>query len=180
MTKRISTPLSDECIEELHVGDMVLLSGRILVARDAAHKRLVEAMKNGEAPFPIKGETIFYAGPAPTPPGCVIGPIGPTTSGRMDAYTPYLLDRGLRGMIGKGLRSQAVLDSVVKNRAVYFGATGGTAVLLADSVVSSEIVAYEDLGPEAVLRLEVRDMPLVVLADCHGGDLYRRDEYRRR
>ena len=131
-------------------------------------------IKNGkEIPFSLKGETIFYAGPAPTPPGFVIGPIGPTTSGRMDPYTPFLLDIGLKGMIGKGRRSQEVLDSIVKNKAVYFGATGGTAVLISNSVVSVEKVAYDDLGPEAILRLEVKEMPLVVLADSQGECLYK-------
>ena len=172
MVKKVTTPLSDDCIKDLRAGDIVLLSGRILVARDAAHKRLVEAMQDGEAPVEVKDETIFYAGPAPTPPGAVIGPIGPTTSYRMDPYTPYLLEHGLKGMIGKGRRSPEVLEAIKKNTAVYFGATGGTSVLLASSVVSAEKVAYEDLGPETVLRLEVKDMPLVVLADCCGGNLY--------
>lgn len=173
MVKKVTTPLSDDCIKDLRAGDIVLLSGRILVARDAAHKRLVEAMQAGEAPFEVRDETIFYAGPAPTPPGAVIGPIGPTTSYRMDPYTPYLLEHGLKGMIGKGRRSPEVLEAIKKNTAVYFGATGGTSVLLASAVVSAEKVAYEDLGPETVLRLEVKDMPLVVLADCHGGNLYK-------
>ena len=175
MAKYITTPLSQDTINDLKAGDVVFLSGKIIVARDAAHKRLVEALKAGEdIPFSLKDETICYAGPAPTPPGAVIGPIGPTTSGRMDTYTPYLLGRGLRGMIGKGRRSQEVLRSICDNQAVYFGATGGTAVLLSDSVISAEVIAFEDLGPEAVLRLDVKDMSLVVLADCHGGDLYSR------
>lgn len=172
MAKYVETPLTKEVIDGLRAGDVVLLSGKILVARDAAHKRLVDAIKAGDAPFPVKGETIFYAGPAPTPPGAVIGPIGPTTSYRMDPYTPFLLNLGVKGMIGKGKRSPEVLASIKKNGAVYFGATGGTAVLLASSVVSVEKVAYDDLGPEAILRLEVRDMPLVVLADRYGGNLY--------
>ncbi|MDO5116681.1 MAG: Fe-S-containing hydro-lyase [Synergistaceae bacterium] len=171
--KKISLPLSDEEAEALRAGDVVRLSGKILVGRDAAHKRMIEAIESrGEPPFSIENEIIYYAGPAPTPPGAVTGPIGPTTSGRMDPYTPLLLEKGLRGMIGKGKRSEAVLEAIKKYKAVYFGATGGTAVLLADSVKSAEKVAYEDLGPEAVLRLEVEDMPLVVLADCHGGNLY--------
>ena len=173
MIKHLNTPLSEEDVTELRAGDIVTLSGSILIARDAAHKRLTESIASGEEePFPIKGEIIFYAGPAPTPPGEVIGPIGPTTSGRMDPYTPFLLERGLRGMIGKGKRSAEVLEAIKKYRAVYFGATGGTAVLLSRSVVSVEMVAYEELGPEAVLRLKIREMPLVVLADCHGGDIY--------
>ncbi|MEG1798983.1 MAG: Fe-S-containing hydro-lyase [Synergistaceae bacterium] len=175
MVKHIKTPLEEQTIKELHAGDIVLLSGKILVARDAAHKRLTDALKSGELlPFSIEKETIFYAGPAPTPPGAVIGPIGPTTSGRMDPYTPFLIERGLRGMIGKGKRSAEVLKSIAEHCAVYFGATGGTAVLLSDSVISAEAVAYEDLGPEAILRLEVKDMPLVVIADCHGANLYDR------
>lgn len=171
--KHIRLPLSDEDVEALHAGDIVRLSGKILVGRDAAHKRISEAFKDGgEPPFSIDNEVIYYAGPAPTPPGAVIGPIGPTTSGRMDPYTPLLLSKGLRGMIGKGKRTSEVLEAVREHKAVYFGATGGTAVLLANSVKSAERVAYDDLGPEAVLRLEVEDMPLVVLADCHGGNLY--------
>lgn len=171
--KYIHLPLSDDDVENLKAGDIVRLSGKILVGRDAAHKRIVAAIKeSGKAPFSIDNEIIYYAGPAPTPPGAVIGPIGPTTSGRMDPYTPLLLSMGLRGMIGKGKRTPEVLDAIKKYKAVYFGATGGTAVLLAASVKSAERIAYEDLGPEAVLRLEVSDMPLVVLADCHGGNLY--------
>ena len=173
MVKHLKTPLTEDDVMELRAGDIVYLSGSIIIARDAAHKRLTESISSGEKePFAIKDEIIFYAGPAPTPPGEVIGPIGPTTSGRMDPYTRLLLERGLRGMIGKGKRSAEVLEAIIKNRAVYFGATGGTAVLLARSVVSVELVAYEDLGPEAVLRLGIREMPLVVLADCHGGDIY--------
>ncbi len=173
MAKYLNTPLSEEDIMDLKAGDIVYLSGSIIIARDAAHKRIFERMSSGEKePFPIKGEIIFYAGPAPTPPGEVIGPIGPTTSGRMDPYTPFLLERGLKGMIGKGKRSPEVLEAIRNNRAVYFGATGGTAVLLARSILSVEMVAYEDLGPESVRRLEIREMPLVVLADAHGGDLY--------
>ena len=157
--KYVTLPLDDETAESLRAGDIVRLSGKILVGRDAAHKRIVEAIKSGaESPVPIKDEVIYYAGPAPTPPGAVIGPIGPTTSGRMDPYAPLLIEKGLRGMIGKGKRTQAVLDAMKEHKAVYFGATGGT--------------AYEDLGPEAVLRLEVKDMPLTVIADCHGGNLY--------
>ena len=162
--KYVTLPLDDETAEALRAGDIVRLSGKILVGRDAAHKRIVEAIKSGaESPVPIKDEVIYYAGPAPTPPGAVIGPIGPTTSGRMDPYAPLLIEKGLRGMIGKGKRTQAVLDAMKEHK---------TAVLLADCVKSAEIVAYEDLGPEAVLRLEVKDMPLTVIADCHGGNLY--------
>lgn len=173
MVKHLTTPLTEKDVLELRAGDIVSLSGSILIARDAAHKKIFEAITAGEGePFPIKDEIIFYAGPAPTPAGEVIGSIGPTTSGRMDPYTPLLLERGLRGMIGKGKRSPEVLNAMIKYRAVYFGATGGIAVLLSRSVVSVERVAFEELGPEAVLRLNIREMPLVVLADCHGGDLY--------
>ena len=158
--KYVTLPLDDETAEALRAGDIVRLSGKILVGRDAAHKRIVEAIKSGaESPVPIKDEVIYYAGPAPT-------------SGRMDPYAPLLIEKGLRGMIGKGKRTQAVLDAMKEHKAVYFGATGGTAVLLADCVKSAEAIAYEDLGPEAVLRLEVKDMPLTVIADCHGGNLY--------
>ena len=173
MVKHLNTPLNEKDVFELKAGDIVSLSGSILIARDAAHKKIVEMITAGEGePFPIKNEIIFYAGPAPTPQGEVIGSIGPTTSGRMDSYTPFLLERGLRGMIGKGKRSPEVLDAMIKHCAVYFGATGGIAVLLSRSVVSIEKVAFEELGPEAVLRLDIREMPLVVLADCHGGNLY--------
>ena len=137
--KYVTLPLDDETAESLRAGDIVRLSGKILVGRDAAHKRIVEAIKSGaESPVPIKDEVIYYAGPAPTPPGAVIGPIGPTTSGRMDPYAPLLIEKGLRGMIGKGKRTQAVLDAMKEHKAVYFGATGGTAVLLADCVKSAE------------------------------------------
>ncbi|MEG1824427.1 MAG: FumA C-terminus/TtdB family hydratase beta subunit [Cloacibacillus sp.] len=171
--KKVTLPLDDDTAASLRAGDIVLLTGKILVGRDAAHKRIAATLAAGGAPpFSIENEVLYYAGPAPTPPGAVIGPIGPTTSGRMDPYTPLLLSKGLRGMIGKGMRSGEVLEAIRQYKAVYFGATGGTAVLLADSVKASEKVAYEDLGPEAVLRLTVCDMPLVVLADCHGGNLY--------
>jgi fumarate hydratase subunit beta len=173
MIKKILLPLNADVVEGLNAGDLVSLSGDIYVARDAAHQRLVETMcTGGELPFVLKDTTIFYAGPAPTPPGSIIGPIGPTTSGRMDPFTPILLENGLRGMIGKGKRSQQVLESMKKNKAVYFGATGGIAVLLSSCISSSVVVAYQDLGPEAILRLTINDMPLVVLNDCHGGDLY--------
>ncbi len=171
--KQIALPLDDEKAEALRAGDIVRLSGKILVGRDAAHKRIAEAINSGEEPpVSVKDEIIYYAGPAPTQPGAVIGPIGPTTSGRMDPYTPLLLEKGLRGMIGKGKRSREVLEAIKRHKALYFGATGGTAVLLAECVISAETVAYKDLGPEALLRLEVRDMPLTVITDCHGGNLY--------
>lgn len=173
MAKKVQTPLTAESIADLRARDLILLSGKILVARDAAHKRMVEAIKTGTTiPFSLKDETIFYAGPAPTPPGAIIGSIGPTTSYRMDSYTPVLLECGVRGMIGKGKRSKEVIEAIVNHKAVYFGATGGTSVLLSNCVVSSEKIAYEDLGPEMVLRLEVKDLPLVVLVDSYGANLY--------
>ena len=173
MQKNITSPIDDSTIESLHAGDQVLISGVMYVGRDAAHKRLVETLdKGGEMPFDVKGQTIYYMGPSPTKPGHVIGSAGPTTSGRMDAYTPRMLEAGLKAMIGKGLRSPDVKEAIKKHKAVYFAATGGAAALIARSITKSEIIAYEELGPEAVLRLEVKDFPAVVINDCHGGDLY--------
>ena len=173
MVRHLHTPLKEKDTILLRAGLSVILSGSVLIARDAAHKRMVDSLRaGGSLPFSVEDEVIFYAGPSPAPPGMAIGSIGPTTSGRMDPYTPMLLERGLRGMIGKGKRSPEVLDAIRKYRAAYFGATGGTAALLSSHVVSVEKVAYEDLGPESVLRLNIREMPLVVLADCHGEDLY--------
>ena len=171
--KRISTPLSDGVIEELRAGDKVLLSGAIYTARDAAHKRFIDTLQTGGSlPFEIKGQVIYYCGPSPASPGRVIGAAGPTTSGRMDVYTPTLLSLGLKGMIGKGKRSQAVKDAIAKYKAIYFGATGGAGALLSKAVVSYEIVAYGELGPEAVARLVVTDLPLFVINDIAGNDLY--------
>lgn len=171
-TKKITSPLSKAQAKSLRAGERVLLSGDVLLARDAAHKRISDSMESGTGvPFEIEGATIFYAGPVPAAEGEVIGPIGPTTSGRMDPYTPLLLKAGLRAMIGKGKRSPEVLEAIREHGAVYLGAAGGTSVLLAECVKSVESVAYEDLGPEAVKKLTVEDMPLVVLADCEGGDL---------
>ena len=173
MQKNITSPIDDSTIESLHAGDQVLISGVMYVGRDAAHKRLVETLdKGGEMPFDVKGQTIYYMGPSPTKPGHVIGSAGPTTSGRMDAYTPRMLEAGLKAMIGKGLRSPDVKEAIKKHKAVYFAATGGAAALIARSITKSETIAYEELGPEAVLRLEVKDFPAVVINDCHGGDLY--------
>jgi fumarate hydratase subunit beta len=172
---RISAPLTDECIEKLHAGDSVLLSGVIYTARDAAHKRLVELIQRGETPpIDLRGQVVYYAGPAPAKPGRVIGSIGPTTAGRMDAYAPILMAHGLKGMIGKGRRSPAVRQAINELKAVYFGATGGAAALLARCVKSAEIVAYEDLGTEAIRRLEVVDLPLIVINDMYGQDQYER------
>ena len=170
---RIVTPLSDTVIGSLKAGDKVLLSGFIYTARDAAHKRFSETLeKGGELPFDIKGQVIYYCGPAPAPPGKVIGSCGPTTSSRMDFYAPGLISLGLKGMIGKGKRSDAVKEALKEHRALYFGATGGAGALLARTVVAADVIAYEDLGPEAVVRLEVKDMPLFVINDIYGNDLY--------
>ena len=179
MQKNITSPIDEQTIESLHAGDQVLISGVIYVGRDAAHKRLVETLDKGEKlPFDVKGQTIYYMGPSPTKPGHVIGSAGPTTSGRMDAYTPRMQEAGLKAMIGKGLRSPEVKDAIVKHKAVYFAATGGAAALIARAVTKSETIAYEELGPEAVLRLEVKDFPAVVINDCHGGDLYQEGKAR--
>ena len=179
MQKNITSPIDEQTVESLHAGDQVLISGVIYVGRDAAHKRLVETLDKGEKlPFDVKGQTIYYMGPSPTKPGHVIGSAGPTTSGRMDAYTPRMLQAGLKAMIGKGLRSPEVKDAIVKHKAVYFAATGGAAALIARAVIKAETIAYEELGPEAVLRLEVKDFPAVVINDCHGGDLYQEGKAR--
>jgi len=170
---RISTPLGDQDVEKLHAGDRVLISGVIYTGRDAAHKRLFELLQAGQTlPVDLRGQVIYYVGPTPARPGKVIGSAGPTTSGRMDAYAPALIAYGLKGMIGKGLRSQAVRDAMQQYKAVYFGATGGAGALLARRIKKAEIVAYEDLGPEAIHRLEVEDFPVIVINDAHGGDLY--------
>ena len=173
MVKRVITPLNDLEISELKCGDSILLTGTIYTARDAAHKRLIELIEKGEElPFDLKGETIYYVGPTPPKPGMVIGSAGPTTSYRMDAYAPKLLDLGLKGMIGKGLRNEEVIESIKKNKAIYFGAIGGAAALIGKSIVKSEVIAYEDLGAEAIRRMEVKDMPLVVIIDSEGNNLY--------
>ena len=173
MTKKITSPISEDVIKGLKAGDQVLISGVVYVGRDAAHKRLVEALDRGDKlPFEVKGQTIYYMGPSPTKPGKVIGSAGPTTSGRMDAYTPRMLEAGLKAMIGKGLRSPEVKEAIKKHRAVYLASTGGAAALIAKSITKSQVIAYEELGPEAILRLEVKDFPAVVINDCHGGDLY--------
>jgi fumarate hydratase subunit beta len=145
----------------------------LYVARDAAHKKMVEALEKGEPlPFDIKGQTIYYMGPSPAPPGKVIGAAGPTTSARMDVYTPRLLAAGLKGMIGKGARSQEVKDALKKHRAVYMAAVGGAGALISKTIIKSEVIAYPELGPEAILKLEVKDFPAMVINDIHGGDLY--------
>lgn len=172
-TVRLTTPVSAEEIAKLKAGDQVLISGVIYTARDAAHKRLVELVEQGkELPFDIKDQFIYFVGPTPAKPGKVIGSAGPTTSYRMDKYSPTLLDLGLRGMIGKGSRSQEVKDSMVKNKAVYLAAVGGAAALIAKTIKKAEVIAYEDLGPEAIRKLEVEDFPAIVVNDVHGSDLY--------
>ena len=173
MEKRITTPLTAEKVKDLKAGDSVLLSGVIYTARDAAHKRLCELLEKGEElPFDPKDQVIYYVGPAPAKPGRAIGSAGPTTSYRMDAYAPALIREGLRGMIGKGKRSDEVREAMKECTAVYFGAIGGAGAVLANSIKKAEIIAYEDLGAEAVRRLEVEDMPLFVIMDCYGGNLY--------
>lgn len=170
---RLTTPLDGAALRLLRAGDPVGLTGTVYTARDAAHLRMLEAHRRGEAlPFDLRGQVIYYAGPSPTPPGRVIGAIGPTTSGRMDPYTPLLLELGLLGMIGKGRRSLEVVEALGRFGAVYFGATGGAAALLARSVRGARLVAYEDLGPEAITALEVEDFPLTVVVDTLGHDLY--------
>lgn len=173
MEIRLNAPLGEEEARELRAGDSVLLSGVVFTARDAAHKRLCALLDaGGSLPFDVGGSVIYYVGPTPHRPGEVIGSAGPTTSCRMDDYAPRLIERGLRGMIGKGLRSPAVIESMMRFGAVYFGAIGGAGALIARSVTRSDPVAYEDLGSEAIRRLEVRDMPLTVVIDAQGNNLY--------
>ncbi len=170
---RLNTPLTDADVAKLRAGDNVYLTGSILTARDAAHRRLVELLESGQTlPVDLKGQVVYYVGPAPAKPGAVIGPAGPTTSTRMDPYTPTLLAQGLKGMIGKGSRSQDVKDAIVKHNAVYLAAVGGVAALLARCIKRAKVLAYEDLGPEAIRELEVEDLPVVVVNDCEGNDLY--------
>ena len=170
---KIKAPLSDEVIKSLRAGDTVLLSGEIYTGRDAAHKRITEMLDSGKPlPFDIKGQAIYYAGPCPAPPERAIGSIGPTTSGRMDAYAPRLIQEGLRVMIGKGNRSKSVIDSIQRHTGVYLSAVGGAGALLSLCVQQAELTTFEDLGTEAVYKLTVRDMPLVVAIDCEGGNIY--------
>lgn len=169
----IKSPIDEEEISKLKIGDRVLISGTIYTARDAAHKRLIELLdENKKLPIDVKNQIIYYAGPTPAKPNYVIGSSGPTTSGRMDAYTPRLLDLGLKGMIGKGLRSKEVIDSIIKNKAVYFGAIGGAAALISKSIVKAEVIAYEDLGPESIKKFEVVNFPAIVIIDSNGNNLY--------
>ncbi|NLJ61251.1 MAG: Fe-S-containing hydro-lyase [Firmicutes bacterium] len=181
MARRISTPLTDDVVKTLKAGDNVLISGVIYTARDAAHKRLVALIEKGEElPMDIRGQVIYYVGPCPAKPGMAIGSAGPTTSGRMDPYAPILMENGLKGMIGKGRRSDSVRNAMVKWNAVYFAAIGGAGALLSKCVKAADLVAYEDLGPEAIRRLTVEDFPVVVVNDAHGNDLYEQGvkEYR--
>jgi len=173
MAKKIMLPLTDETLKDLKAGDEVLLTGVMYVARDATHKRMIEALDQGKPlPFDIRRQTIYFMGPSPARPGQPIGSAGPTTSGRMDSYSPRLIAEGLKGMIGKGMRSQAVKDAMQQYKAVYFGAIGGAGALASKSIKKSEVIAYEELGAEAVRRLEVEDFPVTVVNDIYGGDLY--------
>lgn len=176
MDIKIDLPLTAEKVAMLHAGDTVKLSGVIYTARDAAHKRLIAAMDANEPlPVELKDQTIYFAGPCPAPPGKPIGSAGPTTSGRMDAYSPRLIrECGLRGMIGKGERNAAVIEAMTECGAIYFAATGGAGALIAKSIKSAEVIAFEDLGPEALRRLEVEDFPVIVAIDDKGGNLYNR------
>lgn len=182
MAKKITLPLTDDMVKELRAGDNVLLNGVIYVGRDAAHKRMVAALDEGKPlPFDIKGQTIYYMGPSPAKPGKAIGSAGPTTSGRVDTYSPRLMAEGLKGMIGKGMRSPDVKDAIKKEKAVYFAAIGGAGALISRSIKKSDVIAYEELGAEAVRRLEVEDFPVTVVNDMYGGDLYQdgKAKYRR-
>lgn len=182
MEVKLSTPLTYEKIKDLRAGDSILLSGTIYTARDAAHKRLIDLLdKNLELPININNETIYYVGPTPAKEGQVIGSAGPTTSYRMDSYSPRLLDLGLKAMIGKGERNEEVVNSIIKNKAIYLGAIGGAAALISKSITKSEIIAYEDLGAEAIRKMEIKDMPLIVIIDTEGNNLYKQgqEEYIR-
>ncbi|MDE6639628.1 MAG: Fe-S-containing hydro-lyase [Acetatifactor sp.] len=173
MEKYINVPLAEGAAAELRAGDYVYLTGTIYTARDAAHKRMYEALERGEQlPVEMENNVIYYMGPSPARPGRPIGSAGPTTSSRMDKYTPTLLDLGLKGMIGKGRRNQEVRDAIVRNGAVYFAAVGGAGALLSRAIVSSEVIAYDDLGTEAIRRLEVKDFPVIVVMDAEGNNLY--------
>lgn len=173
MQYKLTTPVTKEMLAPLKAGDTVLLSGVVYTARDAAHKRMMELLDADKPlPFPVEGSAVYYVGPTPERPGEIIGSAGPTTSGRMDAYSPRLLDLGQSIMIGKGARNQAVKEAVVRNGAVYLAALGGAGALMAESVKKLEIICWEDLGCEAVRRLEVENFPLTVILDSHGGDLY--------
>ncbi len=178
---RLTPPLKDEDVGQLKIGDRVLIRGVIYTGRDAAHKRLIDLLKEGESlPFDIRGQIIYFVGPTPAKPGRAFGSAGPTTSYRMDAYSPALIEKGLKGMIGKGMRSEAVKEAMKKYKAVYFAATGGAGALLGKRVEKADIIAYEDLGPEAIRRLEVEDLPVIVVNDVRGNDLYLEGEKKYR
>lgn len=169
----LTPPLTSDDVVDLRAGDRILITGTVLTARDTAHKRIVDLIARGEdLPVDIKGQIIYFVGPTPTRPGEAIGSAGPTTSYRMDAYSPVLLERGLKGMIGKGPRSPEVIDAMVQHKAVYMAAVGGAAALISKRIESSQVLAYEDLGPEAIRRLTVRDFPVIVVNDTRGNDLY--------
>ncbi len=173
MERHINVPFDADIVKELKAGDYVYLTGTIYTARDAAHKRMYEALQNGEAlPFDIEGNVIYYMGPSPAREGRPIGSAGPTTASRMDKYTPALLELGMRGMIGKGRRTEAVRESMMKNQAVYFAAVGGAGALLSKTILQAEVIAYEDLGTEAIRKLEIKDFPVIVVMDCEGNNLY--------
>jgi fumarate hydratase subunit beta len=174
MRYTLNTPLDKNMIKELKAGDEVKINGIVYTARDAAHKRMVTMLQQGEQlPFDIKGQIIYYVGPCPAKPGKIIGSAGPTTSGRMDAYTPILIEQGLAGMIGKGLRSPEVVESMIKHGSVYFGAIGGAGALIAKHIVYQEVIAFPELGPEALRKLEVKDFPVLVVIDSYGNNLYK-------
>ena len=173
MDKHITTPITEEVTKDLKSGDYVYITGTIYVARDAAHKRMIEALQRGEElPIDIKDSTIYYMGPSPAREGRPIGSAGPTTASRMDKYTPQLLDLGMGAMIGKGKRTQDVIDAVIRNGAVYFAAVGGAGALLSKCITKSEVVAYDDLGTEAIRKLQVENFPVIVVIDSEGNNLY--------
>ncbi|PKM93796.1 MAG: fumarate hydratase [Firmicutes bacterium HGW-Firmicutes-1] len=181
MDIKLTTPLTKEKVQGLKSGDKVLITGTIYTLRDAGHKKMIEQINNGDTlPINIKDNIIYYAGPSPAKPGQVIGSAGPTTSYRMDDYTPTLLDLGLKGMIGKGDRNEAVIQSMKKNTCVYFAAVGGAAALIANTIKNCEVIAYEELGTESLKKLEVEDFPVIVVIDCNGNNLYKseRAKYR--
>ncbi len=181
MVKKIMLPLTDEILAGLKAGDNILLTGTMYVGRDAAHKRMVEALEQGKPlPFDIKGQVIYFMGPSPAQPGQPIGSAGPTTSGRMDSYSPRLIAEGLKGMIGKGMRSQEVKDAMKKYKAVYLAAIGGAGALTSKTIKKAEVIAYEELGAEAIRRLDVEDFPATVVNDIYGGDLYQEGKARYR
>jgi fumarate hydratase subunit beta len=181
IVKKVMLPLTDETLDGLKAGDNILLTGTMYAGRDTAHKRMVEALEQGKPlPFDIKGQAIYFMGPSPARPGQPIGSAGPTTSGRMDSYSPRLIAEGLKGMIGKGMRSQEVKDAMKKYKAVYLAAIGGAGALISKTIKKSEVIAYEELGAEAVRRLEVEDFPVTVVNDIYGGDLYQEGKARYR